>query len=155
MVKLEKSKLSPKLVDIPCYIDVTQGGKIDEVTSFVKYLINRGIVVTGSWYNIKDTVKKMTEKYPILETKAELQEYTEKNIRKDDFYKLCHENKDMLNFLQITLIDYIDDIYKMQRDVNGEYQKELMKNCKYFRENVDENNTEEALNVIEESLLNS
>lgn len=152
LVKLEKSKLSPKLVDIPCYMDVTNGGKIDEVTSFVKYLINKGIVVTGSWYNIKDTVRIMTERYPILETKAELQEFRDKNIRKDDFYKLCHENKDLLNFLQIRLIDYIDDIYKMQRDVNGEYQKKLISECKYFREDIDENNTEEVLNAIEESL---
>lgn len=154
-VKLEKSKLSPKFVDIPCYIDVTKGGRIDEIDSFVRYLTNPNvnIVQIGSWYNIKETVKKMTERYPVLETKAELQEFTNKNIRKNDFYRLCHENKDLLNFLQVTLIDFIDDIYPMQRDVNDEYQKKLMSECKYFDKPLSEdNNTEEVLDVLDKEL---
>lgn len=154
-VKLEKSKLSPKFVDIPCYIDVTRGGRIDEIDSFVRYLTNPNvnIVQIGSWYNIKETVKIMTERYPVLETKSEIQEFANKNIRKNDFYKLCHDNKDLLNFLQIRLIDFIDDMYPMQRDINDEYQKKLISECKYFDKPLsEESNTEEVLDALDKEL---
>lgn len=154
-VKLEKSKLSPKFVDIPCYIDVTKGGRIDEIDSFVRYLTNPNvnIVQIGSWYNIKETVKIMTEKYPILETKSEIQEFANKNIRKNDFYKLCHDNKDLLNFLQIRLIDFVDELYPLQRDINDEYQKKLMSECKYFNQPLSsDGSTEEVLDILDKEL---
>lgn len=147
MVKLEKSKLSPKLVDIPCYIDATIGGKIDEVDSFVKYLSasHISIVKIGSWYNIKDTIDSMIQMYPVLDKK----EVTDLkcNFRKNDFYQLVHENKDLCNLLQIRLIDFIDGIYPMQRKVNGEYQNELIRECKYF----DGYNPEDTLSISSEN----
>lgn len=136
-VQLKKSKLSPKIVNIPCYIDVTQGGRIDEVDSFVRYLSdsNIGIISTGSWYKFGDYVKiKMIEKYPVLSQSTELSQILNKNIRKDDMYQLIHEDKDILNLLQIALIEFIDDIYPAQRDVNDGFQKKLIEECKFFKE---------------------
>lgn len=133
-VKLEKSKLSPKFIDIPCYIDATRGGRIDEVDSFVRYLINGNvnIIKTGSWYNIKDTADLMISRYPVLENNPDVVELTKKNFRKDDLYNEVHVNKDLFSFLMIRLIDFIDDIYPAQRDINNEYQMKLFDDCSYF-----------------------
>ncbi len=95
----------------------------------------------------------MTEKYPILETKSEIQEFANKNIRKNDFYKLCHDNKDLLNFLQIRLIDFVDELYPLQRDINDEYQKKLMSECKYFNQSLSsDGSTEEVLDILDKEL---
>lgn len=134
-IKLEKSKLSPKLMEIPCYIDATKGGRIDEVDSFVKYLIkgNVNIIKTGSWYSINDTINKMIEKYPQLGDAAGVDELR-KNYRKNDMYAKIHEDTDLLKLLQVCLIDFIDGIYPMQRVVNDSYQKQLISECKYLQE---------------------
>lgn len=135
MVRLEKSKLSPKFIDIPCYIDITDGGKIDITDSFVKYLIRIDLVKTGAYYNIKDTIDNAIQRYPIL-NKPEVLEY-KKSYRKAEFYNTVKNDKDLLNLLQIYLIDYIDDIYPSQRSVNGNYQEELKKECRFFNEESD------------------
>lgn len=136
-VQLKKSKLSPKMINIPCYIDVTQGGRIDEVDSFVRYLTdsNINLISAGSWYKFGDYVKStMIERYPVLSGHSDLTQILNKNIRKDDMYSLIHEDRDILDLLQISLIEFIDDIYPAQRDVNDEYQKQLISSCKFFRE---------------------
>lgn len=149
LVRLEKSKLSPKLVDIPCYIDATIGGKIDEVDSFVRYLSasHVAIVKIGSWYNIKDTIDSMIQQYPVLDKK----EVTDlkANFRKNDFYQLIHDNDDLCKLLQIRLIDFIDGIYPMQRKVNDEYQKSLITSCGFF-DGYDPYSVKEEQEVTEE-----
>lgn len=147
IVKLEKSKLSPKIIDIPCYIDVTKGGRIDEVDSFVRYL-SKGeicIVKTGSWYNIKDTVDRMISRYPILANNQQVLEFSRKSFRKDDFYAEVEHNEDLKNFLLVALIDFINDIYPAQADVNDEYRKELIGKCSYFN-GMEMNDGEEVQN---------
>lgn len=160
MVKLGKSKLSPKFINIPCVISATEGGKIDEVDSFVRYLCTTGIVKTGSWYQLSPTIDLMCERYPELKDNHELMGYR-KNMRKGDFYKECHDNQDLTKFLEIRLIDFIDDIYPMQRDVNGEFQNKLKSECKYFNRSndisdnefsVDKDSTEGLDNIEEESI---
>jgi len=134
-VKLEKSKLSPKFVDIPCYIDVTQGGKIDEVDSFVKYISgsNVGLISTGAWFSMKPALQTATSLYSDEADFTEATAIMDKNYRKADLYDLIGENIDILNLLQILLIDFIDGIYPAQREINGEYQEKLKTECKYFK----------------------
>jgi len=135
MIKLEKSKLSPKFVDIPCYIDSRHGGRIDEVDSFVKYLSdsNLGIIKTGAWFNIKDTIDSMIVDYPGLEKREDLVKLG-RNLRKADMYAEIHANSDLLNLLQIRLIDFINNIFPMQSLVNEDFKFELIDNCCYFDE---------------------
>lgn len=131
-VNVKKSKISPKFIDIPCVVNAN-GGVIDEVDSFFRYLAygNVGIIKTGAYYSICDTIDLMIEKYPILKDNPDLMKYY-KSIRKNDLYQMLKNDKDLQNFLQIRLIDFIDDKFPMQRDINGSYQKELMKECSYF-----------------------
>jgi len=161
-VNLEKSKLSPKFINIPCYIDATAGGRIDEVESFVRYLTDStvGLIQTGAWYNMNSLIDSMSARYPQLIDKnssdmdvvAPLKEY-KKNFRKADLFNAIKGDKDLLNFLQIALIDFIDNIYPMQRDVNDGYQKKLMSECLYFNynnENV-EIAVDESINTVSDS----
>lgn len=149
MVKLEKSKLSPKIVDIPCYIDVTAGGVIDKVESFVRYLTNPNInfIKTGSWYTIKDTIDNMAEAYPILKDRKEVMELR-KSFRRNELYNEFHKNEDLMKLLEIWLIDFIDGIYPAQREVNGEYQKSLIDSCKYLKEDNDIDVLKEITNIV-------
>lgn len=132
-VNMKKSKLCPKFVDIPCVIDATNGGAIDEVYSLFEYLISGhvGIIKTGSFYNIKETIDFMIDKYPILKDNQNLMSYY-KSIRKNDLLQHMRDDKDLLLFLQVRLIDLIDDIYPLQRMINGDYQNKLIKECHYF-----------------------
>lgn len=134
-IELTKSKLSPEMYDIPCYIDNTQGGRIDETDSFVKYLADPsvGLIKIGGWYVFGDYIKKtMYEKFPELSDNVELQAIINKSYRKDDMYKLIEENQDLFYFLQITLIEFLDDIYPKQRPINEDYQAKLKAECKFF-----------------------
>lgn len=130
---MNKSKLSPKFTDIPCNIDIRKGGVIDEVGSFVEYVSrsNIDIVTMGSWYNIKKTIPVMMESYGIS---ADSLEKYNKNYRKDDFYNLVRNDKDLLLLLQVRLIDFINEIYPGQKEVNEGYKEELMEQCSYFQE---------------------
>ena len=129
---MNKSKLSPKFTDIPCNIDIRKGGVIDEVGSFVEYVSrsNIDIVTMGSWYNIKKTIPVMMESYGIS---ADSLEKYNKNYRKDDFYNLVRNDKDLLLLLQVRLIDFINEIYPGQKEVNEGYKEELMRQCSYFQ----------------------
>lgn len=132
-VNIKKSKISPKFIDIPCYIDTTRGGIIDEAISFVKYLAygNIDIVKTGAYYSIKHTIDLMIEKYPILKDNPELMSYY-KSIRKNDIYEAVRNDINLRNFLQVRLIDKINERFPLQEEINEEYKKKLMSECSYF-----------------------
>lgn len=142
-VMMKKSKISPKFVNIPCYIDVRNGGKIDEALSFMNYLSSGdiGIIKTGSYYNIKDTIDLMIERYPVLKDNKDLMNYY-KSIRKGDLIKYIKSDKDLKNFLQVRLIDFINDIYPLQKEINNNFRESLISDCSYF--NKGESNNEKA-----------
>lgn len=152
---LKKSKLSPKFVDIPCYIDVTKGGKIDEVESFFRYITSEGVqfISTGSYYKFTDYIKTtMYEKFPQLSNHEDLTMILNKSYRKDEMKDMLRDNKDLLNFLQVALIEFIDDIYTGQRIINTEYRDKLMTDSKYF--STDVQSVSDKLNNLASDLIN-
>lgn len=132
-VTLKKSKLSPKFIEIPCYIDVTKGGKIDEIESFVRYISSDsiGIIKATSWWTLTDTIAELSKMYPSIESSINVAELT-KSYRKNDFVDMLKENTDLLNLLQIRFIDIINGVYPGQEIINSEYREKLIKECKYF-----------------------
>lgn len=162
-VNLEKSKLSPKFIDIPCYIDAASGGKIDEIDSLIRYLISDkvGLIQAGAWYKIDGLIDSMAARYPQLidnnspdcDVIEPLRSF-KKSYRKAEFYDVVRANPDLVLFFQIALIDFIDNIYPMQRNVNGDYQKQLMSECAYFNQgNTDDvTNDIDTLDVSEDSV---
>lgn len=129
-IDLKKSKLSPKFNDIPCFIDITKGGVIDEAKSFGLYLVNIGMIKTGSWYSLSDTIDNLINIFPDLDVPEVLA--FKNNIRKDDLYQKMKDDPDLLKLLQVAFIEKIDSIYTSQRDVNNDYEMKLIEECKYF-----------------------
>ena len=149
-MQLKKSKLSPKIIGIPCYIDVTNGGRIHEADSFVKYLINIGLFTTGSYYKFGEYfTDNMIQKYSFLKDHQLLIKILTSSHRKAAIYDMISKDQDMRNLLQIALIDYIDAIYPAQREINDEFQKKLMRECSYFKD-VDIDNLNKVEEVSEE-----
>ena len=149
-MQLKKSKLSPKIIGIPCYIDVTNGGKIHEADSFVRYLINIGLFTTGSYYKFGEYfTKDMLERYPNLTSFDLLMKILNSSHRKAAIYDMINKDSDIRNLLQIALIDYIDAIYPAQREINDEFQKKLMRECSYFKD-LDIDNLNKVEEVSEE-----
>ena len=154
MVQLGKSKLSPKLSDIPCYIDATAGGRIDEVDSFVRYLTrdNIGIIKTGSYYSIKEAIDWMTEKHPVLKDNKNLMFYY-KSIRRADLFHAIHEDYDLLQFLQVALMEVIGKVYPLQMDVMRSYYEKCMSECSWLKDSdpstSNTEDTDESISVDE------
>lgn len=135
MVKLSKSKLSPKFMDIPCYMDAKQSGRIDEVRSFMDYISrdNIGFIKTGAWWNLSPTIDSMIEDYEQLKKREdELKTAYCKSKRREEVYQLVREDKDLLNLFQIHLIDFVNKMYPGQKAITEGYKEILMKDCKYF-----------------------
>lgn len=138
-VMMKKSKISPKFIEIPCFINAKDGGRVDEAASFMKYLQkgNVGLIKTGSWYNMNETMDKLMEKYSDIIDKEAVEKY-KGNIRRLDLENKIRNDEQLQLLLQIALIDFVDDIYPLQRNINNEYQKELIKQCELFKEVNDE-----------------
>lgn len=135
-MELHKSKLSPKMINIPVYLDGTKGGKIDETDSFVKYITDKnvGLVVADSWYKFSDAIKVgMFTTYPELSSAEDLKKILSVNYRKKDFYNMVSENKDLCALLQIALIDFLCNIYPAQKIITESYKAQLISDCAYFK----------------------
>jgi hypothetical protein len=75
----------------------------------------------------------MPERYPKLAESEEFKTIIGKGYRKDDMYKLIEDNEDLFKFLQVALIEFLDDIYPAQRLVNVDYQNTLKTECQFFK----------------------
>ena len=148
---LQKCRMSPKLSDIPVYIDATNGGRIDEIKSFYEYLINVELIKTGSWYKLGDYVKEMIDRYPCL-AESRLMNYVDKNIRKDDMMQLFYDDEALLKFFEIAVINYICDIYPGQAEIAMDYAVQLMNECEFFDNSTNELKLGEA-NVNREDTI--
>lgn len=134
-VDLKKSKLSPKIAGIPCYIDVTNGGKIDEIESFFRYMVKLEFISTGSWYKFSKQIQdSLATRFPQIVDNSELNTLIGKNIRQGDMRELVKSDPDLLNLLQVGLIEYIDNIYPAQREINEAYENSLIPNCRFLKD---------------------
>lgn len=134
-VAMKKSKISPKFIEIPCFINARNGGEIDEAASFMKYLqkSNVGLIKTGSWYNMNETMDNLIEKYKGRIDEERVQAY-KGNIRRLDLERKIREDEELQYLLQIALIDFIDDKFPPQREINNDYQLELMNKSSIFKD---------------------
>lgn len=134
-VEIKKSRFSPQFINIPCYVDVTQGGMIDEVRSFVEYLSKKGveiIVNSNGWYVAGDNLTNLVKKYPNLANHEKFTDFCKKKSRLSVLCNTLRENPDLYAVLKVALIEFLDNKYPAQRNVNGDYQEQLIKNCELF-----------------------
>lgn len=131
-IKITKNKTGPKYNSIPCYIDVRKLGIIDEIKSFMLYMMEcKYIQQGGGWYKLSKTFEELKEYFPDMISTESLMAL-DKNYRENDLIEAVRKNKDLYNLLQIYLIEKITDIYPANSLNTNSYRQNLINNCSYF-----------------------
>lgn len=124
MLSLDKSKISPELTGIPVYMDIRQGGRIDEARSFVDYLIFHDFIPNSKgWYKFDDILSSYEDDLII----SKLSNYN-KSYRLEDLVSLVRDNKEVDLILQYFLCTFLSTLYGLQSIVIEPYLKELKSN---------------------------
>ena len=117
-----KSKFSPEFANIPIYIDITKGGCIDEVRSFVDYLINLEMIPNLSgYYKIEGTLVPKYRYTPYYEVIRPMW----KAFRYSALIDHVKSSEHTVDFLKIALMEHIGDIYYLQREIMSDYLEEV------------------------------
>jgi len=125
-VSLDKTKLSPKINNIPIVFDNKLGGRLDEAYSFLKYFQERDYLTSnGGWWHIN----------PLLTASKELDltgkfyfEFLNKfagNKRFDDWIEIMRTNEVFYLVMRLVFMDIVGDKYSLQKTVMESYYKAL------------------------------
>ena len=145
-LKMTKSKLGPKFSNIPCYVDVRNGGTIDEVKSLFMYLQNNDYIKTGAWQKFDDIIDFVEERFDSKVNKEQL-DNLRGNSRANDLLNTMREDVDLVDLMQVFLIEKICDIYPAHSLVTNDFRQELINRCNYF---TDKNINVRNVNEVEE-----
>ena len=145
-LKMTKSKLGPKFSNIPCYVDVRNGGTIDEVKSLFMYLQNNDYIKTGAWQKFDDIIDFVEERFDGKVNKEQL-DNLRGNSRANDLLNTMREDVDLVDLMQVFLIEKICDIYPAHSLVTNDFRQELINRCNYF---TDKNVNVRNVNEVEE-----
>lgn len=119
---ISKSKLSPEFSNIPILMDITQGGMIDEVDSFIEYLINLDIITkAGGWYRFTKILENYSTHYLYYIFK-----YYAKSFRYSELTNKVRDTRVLYNALRLVFMERISSIYKLQADIIQPYYQEVL-----------------------------
>ena len=119
---LDKTKLSPKMRDIPLIFDVIHGGRIDEELSFLTYFQDHEYLKSvGGWWNIHP-ILDMTIGRPYANY---LQTFSG-NKRIGDWIEIVKTDRMFYLALRLTFMDIIGGKYELQRLVMEPYYTQLL-----------------------------
>lgn len=109
-----KSKVSPLMGGFPITIDITKGGVIDRVESFIWWmttLTEPTIFKQAAWWSIEEwcynKYKAYWDKFDGLYPK----------FRQSKLYEVGRSNPNFVDFLQLIWIDLISERYSLQKEV--------------------------------------
>lgn len=132
VIDIDKSKISPEIVGIPFVMDIRNGGKINEEESFISYLFNIGWIPNErGWYTFTDMIKFFKDHDEYDHSFIDALEKYDKKYRWADLVKLVENDEILYNILRYEYMDYISDMYRLQRKVIEEYKNE----CKEYLNN--------------------
>lgn len=142
VIAIDKSKLGPEIWNIPMVIDNQEGGVIDEVMSFVDYLIELGFITNAKgWYNFNDLLdrEKLSPFYQVIYE-------NNKSYRYDDLISMFKSNRLMYNIMRYMLMEFLAGMYKLQAKVMKSYKEQCLQEIRkeydpaelYLRDNNDE-----------------
>lgn len=117
-----KSKVSPIMGDFPITIDITKGGVIDRVESFIWWmtkLTSPAVFKQSAWWSLEDWVygkykpywDKIGSFYP--------------RFRQTKLYEVGRENSNFIDLLQLIWLDLISDKYVLQKEVVKSLRDEI------------------------------
>lgn len=116
LVTVEKSKNSPKVVDIPIYIRDTTGGRIDPVEEIARVAYDKGwFIAKGGWYSFKDPLRSaMLERYP------DLADFFDKSWRWSEFVSNSEDAKKAREVIREYLQIYARDKFFLVNEFYAE-----------------------------------
>lgn len=118
-----KSKFSPEFSNIPIYIDVTDGGRIDEVRSFVDYCVGLSILdgnTKKGYYIIDNPLMSKYQHRPECPTLFPLY----KSLRYAKLVEIIKSDESIVELLKVFLMEYLGSIYHLQQKVMEDYLEE-------------------------------
>ena len=119
---IDKSKIGPEIGNIPMILDITEGGIIDEVGSFLEYFLWSGFInQTSGWYKLKDLLDatKMSPFYKIIADH-------DSSYRYGDLLNMVKDNPDVYHAMRLFFMNFLASKYKLQAKVMDEYTKECV-----------------------------
>lgn len=143
-ISIEKSKVSPEVSNIRATIDVTKGGTIDEVRSFVDYLIAlEAISMSKGWYRFNNIIKECEDKKRIY---TDTFKTYEKSYRYEDLLDCVANCEEVMLALQLYYMDFIRDNFSLQKLVIEEYYQKKLDKYKnsYIIKSEEKDNSEEV-----------
>lgn len=145
-VDIVKSKVSPEVGNYSMVFDMSQGGRIDEVESFLDYLFKLGFIdASGGWYKLNSAVDAL-DKYD-KEIGDVLESYN-KSYRWSELLQTFKEDTLIVNIYRYHLCHYISELYKLQAELIKPYMEEL-KQLIMDTVHVDDNPEESVKNEVE------
>lgn len=132
-----KSKVSPLMGDFPITIDITKGGVIDRIESFVWWMTelkSPEVFKSAAWWSISEwcyeKYKVFWDKFPDLYPK----------FRQAKLYEIARNDSRLVDLLQLIWIDLISERYTLQREVcskmRSQVEAQLMKDLEISYEEV-------------------
>lgn len=145
---ISKSKISPIMGGFPVTIDITRGGVIDRVESFVWWMTKLDIFKQSAWWSVEETYY---ERY---------KDYWDRfkgfypHFRQAYLYEYAREHPDFVDFLMLVWLDAISDRYVLQKEVVKDMRDQVLARLELPREVTSEDtaNFEENLDELSQVL---
>lgn len=119
---LVKSKISAQFEHVNIVLDITKGGIVDPVRSFLDYCRDQlGYFKIAAWSKM-DPIK---DRHP--EYHKYLGDFFNKSFRYNDLVKYSEEHKEMILFLELLFTEDIQNMYSYQAEVCEPYKEEIVK----------------------------
>lgn len=136
-ITLDKTKLSPKMVDIPLIFDITKGGRIAERLSFLRYFYDKNYLTNaGGWYKLDGIVLAIDEAIQKNDPSKNItsleyyayfyDKYLQAKYRYSGLEELVESDDVFYLILRLLFIDMIGSTYSLQKEVMSPYRSELL-----------------------------
>ena len=128
-IEINKSKISPEVAGIQMVMDISNGGRIDEVESFCEYILSTGLIQsTKGWYTLSEIIERVESNPEVYSSKYSdiLKDY-DKKFRWKDLVQMFKDTKIIYDIFRLYLMEYISSIYKLQSKVIKDYKENCIK----------------------------
>lgn len=122
-ISIDKSKISPELSNIPLIMDVTRGGMVDELRSFVDYMYNIGYVIHidhTSKYNMNGFSE--FKDHPLYSV---ISDFNKDYKNYDSLIEIISDNQVLLDTMRFFLMYKLSNLYGLQAHVIKPYMEQV------------------------------
>lgn len=122
-VSMDKSKISPLFNDLSVVIDITKGGAVDPIKTFVEYSCEQlHYISDGSWKNMDP----VCERHPEFIGKFDKFIDPEKSFRYDELVEYCEARPKLVYVMMLCFIEEIMEKYSYQAEICSAYHDKII-----------------------------